>query len=80
MPKLPENSFALFIMNKLDPLIIENSEAVYLGRLPKIPTATMVDLTDYNGAELGSRARMPASPGLKVSMNSKTWPAPTEPG
>lgn len=54
LPKLPDNSFALFVMEDTEPLIVENSEAIYLGRFTQqTPTATSIDLTKYKAAELG---------------------------
>jgi hypothetical protein len=53
LPKLPDDSFALFVMDDPEPLIIENTEAVYLGRFVQTPTASSLDLTKYGAAELG---------------------------
>ena len=80
LPKLPENSFALFVMENPDPLIIENSEAVYLGRFAQVPTASSVDLTQYEAADLGvsrSHARITWSEGIyeleDLASSNGTW-------
>ena len=80
LPKLPENSFALFVMDNPDPLFIENSEAVYLGRFAQTPTASSVDLTQYNAADLGvsrSHARITWSEGIyeleDLASSNGTW-------
>ena len=80
LPKLPENSFALFVMDNPDPLFIENSEAVYLGRFAQVPTASSVDLTQYNAAEMGvsrSHARITWSEGIyeleDLASSNGTW-------
>ncbi len=80
LPKLPENTFALFVMDNPDPLIIENSEAVYLGRFAQVPTASSVDLTQYEAAELGvsrSHARITYLEGIyeleDLASSNGTW-------
>jgi hypothetical protein len=80
LPKLPDNSFALFVMDNPDPLIIENSEAVYLGRFAEVPTASSVDLTQYDAARLGvsrSHARITWSEGIyeleDLASSNGTW-------
>jgi hypothetical protein len=80
LPKLPDNSFALFVMDELDPLIVENSEAIYLGRFTQDPTTSSVDLTKYGAAELGvsrSHARMTWSDGVyrleDLASTNGTW-------
>jgi hypothetical protein len=79
-PKLPDNSFALFVLDSPEPLIIENSEAVYLGRFAQVPTASSVDLTQYGAAELGvsrSHARITWSEGIyeleDLASTNGTW-------
>ena len=80
LPKLPDNSFALFVMDEPDPLIIENSEAIYLGRFAQNPTTSSVDLTKYGAAELGvsrSHARITWSEGIyeleDLASTNGTW-------
>jgi hypothetical protein len=80
LPKLPDNSFALFVMDELDPLIVENSEAIYLGRFTQNPTSSSVDLTRYGAAELGvsrSHARITWSDGVyaleDLASTNGTW-------
>jgi hypothetical protein len=67
-------------MDYLDPLIVENSEAVYLGRFAQVPTASSVDLTQYDAAELGvsrSHARITWTEGIyeleDLASSNGTW-------
>ncbi len=54
LTKLPENSFALFIMDDFDhPLIIENRNTIYLGRFIQAPSASFINLSDHGAAKLG---------------------------
>ena len=80
LPKLPDNSFGLFVMDELDPLVVENSEAIYLGRFTQEPTPSSVDLTKYGAAELGvsrSHARITWSDGVyrleDLASTNGTW-------
>ena len=80
LPSLPDNSFALFVMDEPDPLIVENGEAVYLGRFTQTPTPSSVDLTQYGAAELGvsrSHARITFSDGVyrleDLASTNGTW-------
>jgi hypothetical protein len=79
-PKLPDNTFALFILDESEPLIIENSEAIYLGRFAQNPTSSSVDLTQYGAAEMGvsrSHARIKWSEGIyeieDLASSNGTW-------
>ena len=80
LPKLPENSFALFVMDDPNPLIVENNEAIYLGRFAQNPTSSSVDLTKFGAAELGvsrSHARINWSEGIyeleDLASSNGTW-------
>jgi len=80
LPKLPDNSFALFVLDELDPLVVQNSEAVYLGRFAQNLTSSSVDLTKYGAAELGvsrSHARITWSDGVyaleDLASTNGTW-------
>jgi len=80
LPKLPENSFALFIMEDDNPLIVKNSEVIYLGRFAQNPTSSSVDLTKYGAAEMGvsrSHARINWSEGIyeleDLASSNGTW-------
>ena len=80
LPKLPDNSFALFVMDDSEPLIVENSEAIDLGRFIQNPTTAFVDLTRYDAVTLGvSRlhARITWSEGIyrleDLASTNGTW-------
>jgi hypothetical protein len=80
LPKLPDNSFALFVLDNPEPLIVENSEAIYLGRFTQNPAASSVDLTKFGAAELGvsrSHARITWSDGVyrleDLASTNGTW-------
>ena len=80
LPKLPDDSFALFVMDDPEPLIIENNEAIYLGRFVQTPTASSLDLTKYGAAELGvsrSHARIIFRDGIyqleDLASTNGTW-------
>jgi hypothetical protein len=66
LPKLPENTFGLFVMDNEEPLIIENSAAIHIGRLVQDETIPWIDLTEYGAVELGvsrAHARITCSEG-----------------
>ncbi len=80
LPKLPDDCFALFVMDGPDPLIVENREAIYLGRFIQNPSPSSIDLTKYGGAELGvsrSHARITWSDGVyrleDLASTNGTW-------
>ena len=81
LPELPENSFALIIMDDFDhPLIVEARNTIYLGRFIQPPSASFINLSDYGAAKLGvsrSHARIIWTDGVYsledlASMNG-TW-------
>ena len=80
LPKLPEGTFALFVMDDPEPVIVQRQEVVYLGRFGQIAPPSTVDLYRFKADELGvsrTHARISYNDGIyrieDLASTTGTW-------